>query len=79
MAHSLKSNADIIQILNNINKASLLDRLYLAISLALVVSEWSRLESHLGFCYATLLGKYLPHNQRKDHRHIQLGSRFLTL
>ena len=43
----------------------LLRRPKLAQLLAVVASEWVSVEIGLTFLYATLLGKYLPHNQRQ--------------
>jgi hypothetical protein len=59
MAHLAKSSAHV-----ELPDKRLLNRPHLAILLGLVASEWANLENTLSFLYATLLGKYLPHNQR---------------
>ena len=60
MAHLAKSSAHV-----ELPDKRLLKRPHLAILLGLVASEWANLENTLSFLYATLLGKYLPHNQRQ--------------
>jgi hypothetical protein len=43
----------------------ILERKELALLLSVVVSECAGLEADITWLYATLLGKFLPHNQRK--------------
>lgn len=51
----------------------ILERKELALLLSVVVSECASLEADITWLYATLMGKYLPHNQRKGPPHHPVG------
>lgn len=58
MAHQAPQDA-------HVELEGILKRPRLALRLAVIASEWVSVEIALTFLYGTLLGKYLPHNQRK--------------
>src|SRR6185295_11618751 len=60
MAHQAPQDAHV-----ELGTGTMLKRPKLALRLAVIASEWVSVEIGLTFLYATLLGKYLPHNQRK--------------
>ena len=60
MAHQAASNAHF-----ELDEKVILRRPELAKLLGVLASEWANAEMGLSFLFATLLGKYLPHNQRK--------------
>jgi hypothetical protein len=60
MAHQAPEDAHV-----ELGTSYILKRPRLALRLAVIASEWVRVEIALTFLYGTLLGKYLPHNQRK--------------
>ncbi len=60
MAHLLPRDTHV-----ELDNRALLRRKELAALLGVIASEWASVELAMTYLYATMLGKYLPHNQRK--------------